>query len=172
MQLVDFESPRIPVLQDSEVNAAYRDDKATQAIVAGWIRDGLVRGVDSATPDAVYDLLVLTDAGRLQCGLKPLDAAAEKPAPKPARPKPLRGVGWITTPLEFTDGLELPIGTKVTAFDAKQPHHFSGDDVAAAKACAKRIAHETGDRPLVAAIGGYLRVLERRFLSVERGSVQ
>jgi hypothetical protein len=144
IQLEDFSEGLVPGIAWPSV----QKDAKQQALIQGWIDGGQLICPGQTAPDPILDWLI-TPAGNK--AKEPIAAPVRK-----AKPKEIRGTAWIATLLEFTDGFVLEPGTKVE--DA------SGRADMAAKSCADRIKKETGMRPLIIHAGGYVRVIEQRFL--------
>ena len=68
MNLTDFETPTPARI----VNPSFWTNPEQIALVQQWCDDGLLRELDTDTPDVRWGVLVLTDAGREKAGLPPL----------------------------------------------------------------------------------------------------
>lgn len=68
MNLADFETPNTA----RNINPSFWTNPEQIALVQKWCNDGLLRELDTDTPDVRWGVLVLTEKGREQAGLPPL----------------------------------------------------------------------------------------------------
>jgi hypothetical protein len=142
---------------------AARRDASVLAPVKRWIAEGKLvfePGGNSILQDRLWP-----------AGTMPKQAES-KPVSKQRLPELRGNVAWMVSAQEFVDGLLLPVGCRVTAFDEHQPHKFSSGDIHAARDCERRVAKDTGAKPMLIAISGHLRVLQRAFLTDTKPGVE
>jgi len=148
-------------------------DKEAQAKIRAWVDSGEL--VCPNEPDDQVDVvasLLYTKDTVCQAVHDPAVNPVAKRAEKQAKPAQLKSVAWIIEEIVFDGGLQLPVGCRVTRFEESQPHKFSSGDLSAARDCADRLAKETGEKPMISAIAGHLRIIRRGVLTDKQPVVE